>query len=63
MVLGEVISVICRYRLKLVVGEARTELVSRSPAGAKEQLIGVVHLIHLEHSLEAAFIERRVMGH
>ena len=61
--LCEVIIAICRNRLELVVGEARTELVSRSPAGAEELIVWVVHLIHLKCSLEAAFIERRVMGH
>lgn len=61
--LCEVITAICRNRLELVVGEARTELVSRSPAGAEELIVWVVHLIHLKCSLEVAFIERRVMGH
>ena len=37
--LCEVITAICRNRLELVVGEARTELVSRSPAGAEELIL------------------------
>ena len=52
-----------RHGMQLVVGEEATEMAARGPAGAKELVIRIIHLIGLEHGLEAALVERTVVGH
>ena len=49
--------------MQLVVGQLLSEMAARGPAGAKELVIRIIHLIGLEHGLEAALVERTVVGH
>ena len=52
-----------RHGMQLVVGQLLSEMAARGPAGAKELVIRIIHLIGLEHGLEAALVERTVVGH
>ena len=52
-----------RHGMQLVVGQLRSEMAARGPAGAKELVVRIIHLIGLEHGLEATLIERAVVGH
>ena len=49
--------------MQLVVGQLLSEMAARGPAGAKELVIRIIHLIGLEHGLEATLIEGTVVGH
>ena len=51
------------HGVQLVVGQAAAEVAARSPAGAKELVVGVVHLIDAEHGPEAAFVKGTVVRH
>ena len=51
------------HGVQLVVGQAAAEVAARGPAGAKELVVGVVHLIDAEHGLEAALVEGTVVRH
>ena len=52
-----------RHGMQLVVGQLLSEMAARGPAGAKELVIRIIHLIGLEHGLEATLIEGTVVGH
>lgn len=52
-----------RHGMQLVVGQLQPEMAARGPAGAKELVVRIIHLIGLEHGLEAALIEGTVVGH
>ena len=49
--------------VQLVVGEEATEMTARGPAGAKELVIRIVHLIDAEHGFEAALVKGAVVRH
>ena len=49
--------------MQLVVGQFRSEMAACGPAGAKELVVRIIHLIGLEHSLEATLIEGTIVGH
>lgn len=49
--------------VQLVVGETATEMAARGPAGAKELVIRIVHLIDAEHGPEAALVKGAVVRH
>ena len=49
--------------VQLVVGQTVTEMTARSPAGTKELIVRIVHLIDAEHGLEAAFVKGTVVRH
>ena len=61
MVVHEVISAGCGDGLELMVGEPAAEVTSGSRQGVVELIVGVVHLIYLEDSLETSFIETGVV--
>ena len=52
-----------RHGMQLVVGQLRSEMAARGPAGAKELVVRIIHLIGLEHGLEATLIEGTIVGH
>ena len=52
-----------RHGLKLVVGQFSPENTAGSPAGTMKNILRVIHTVHLEHSPQAALIERTVVGH
>ena len=52
-----------RHGMQLVVGQLLSEMAARGPAGAKELVIRIIHLIGLEHGLEATLIEGTIVGH
>ena len=49
--------------MQLVIGQRMAEQSAGSREGVVETIVGVVHLIDLKHSLQAAFVEAGVMGH
>ena len=51
------------YGVQLVVGQTASEVAARSSAGAKELVVGVVHLIDAEHGPEAALVKGAVVRH
>ena len=57
MVVHEIISAGCGDGLELMVRKTAAEMPSGSSEGVVELIVGIVHLIHLEHGLEAAFVE------
>ena len=63
MVVHEVIAAGCGDGLELMVGETAAEVSAGSSEGVVELIVGIVHLIHPEDSLEAAFVETGVMSH
>ena len=63
MVVFQMISAGLGDSVKLVVREEFAEVTAGGPAGAKELIIRVIHLVAAEHSLEAALVEGTVVGH
>lgn len=63
MVGMKVISAGCGHCRKLVVRKRASEVSACCPACIIEDIVRIIHLIHPEHSLQAAFIERAVVGH
>ena len=61
MVVHEVISAGCCDGLELMVREPAAEVTSGSREGVVELVVGIVHLIYLEDSLETSFIETGVV--
>ncbi len=51
------------HGVQLVVGQTAAEMAARSPAGAKELVFRIVHLIDSEHGPEAALVKRTVVRH
>ena len=51
------------HGVQLVVGELSAEMAARGAAGAKERIVGIVHLVNFEHRLETAFVKRAVVRH
>ena len=51
------------HGVQLVVGQPPSEMAARSPAGAKELVFRIVHLIDSEHGPEAALVKRTVVRH
>ena len=49
--------------VQLVVGQPPSEMMPRSPAGAEELIVGIVHLIDAEHGPEATLVKRTVVRH
>ena len=52
-----------RHGMQLVIRQLLSEMAARGPAGAKELVIRIIHLIGLEHGLEATLIEGTIVGH
>ena len=52
-----------RHGMQLVVGQLPSEMAARGATGAKELVIRIIHLVGLEHGLEATLIEGTVVGH
>ena len=52
-----------RHGVQLVIRQLLSEMAARGTAGAKELVIRIIHLIGLEHGLEATLIEGTVVGH
>lgn len=63
MVIFEVISAGLGDGVELVVREEFTEMTAGGPAGAKELIIRVIHLVAAKHGLQAALVEGTVVGH
>ena len=63
MVVHEVISAGCCDGLELMVREPAAEVTSGSREGVVELIVGIVHLIYPEDSLEAPFIEAGIVRH
>ena len=61
MVVHEVISAGCGDGLQLMVGEPAAEMLPGSCEGVVELVVGIVHLIDPEDSLEAPFIEAGIV--
>ena len=61
MVVHEVISAGCCDGLELMVGEPAAEVTSGSREGVVELVVGIVHLIYLEDSLETSLVETGVV--
>ena len=61
MVVHEVISAGCGDGLQLMVGEPAAEMLPGSCEGVVELVVGIVHLIYPEDSLEAPFIEAGIV--
>ena len=61
MMVHEVISAGCRDRLELMVWKASAEIPPRRCKGIVKFVVGIVHLIYLEDSLEAALVETGVV--
>ena len=61
MVVHEVISAGCGDGLELMVRKPAAEMLSGSRQGVVELIVGVVHLIYLEGSLETSFIETGIV--
>lgn len=51
------------HGVQLVVWQSSAEVAARSPTGAIELIIGIVHLIDAEHGLEATLVEGTVVRH
>ena len=51
-----------RYRLQLMVREGVPEMPSGCPQGVMEDIIGIIHAVYSEGSLEAALIEACIVG-
>ena len=52
-----------RHCVQLVVGQLFPEVPACGPAGTKELVVRIIHLIGLEHGLEATLIEGTIVGH
>ena len=63
MVVGHRASACLGHGVQLVVGQPAPEMTARSPASTVELIVGIVHLIDLEHRSEAALIEGAVVCH
>ena len=61
MVVHEIISAGCCDGLELMVREPAAEVTSGSREGVVELVVGIIHLIYLEDSLETSFIETGVV--
>lgn len=61
MVVHEVISAGCGDGLQLMVEEPAAEMLPGSCEGVVELVVGIVHLIYPEDSLEAPFIEAGIV--
>ena len=61
MVIGQVIAAHRRHSLELVVRQTAAEVPPGGRKSVIELIIRIIHLIHLEYLLQAAFIERAVM--
>ena len=62
MVVHKVISAGCCDGLELMVRKTAAEKPSGSCEGIVELIVGIVHLIHPEDSLETPFVETGVMS-
>ena len=62
MVVHEVIAAGCGDGLELMVRKTAAEMASGSSEGVVELIVGIVHLIHPEDSLETPFVETGVMS-
>ena len=67
---GECVVVVCHRAtaglgdgVQLVVGQTAAEVAARSPAGAEELVVGIVHLIDTEHGPEATLVKGTVVRH
>ena len=49
--------------LQLVIRQRMTELPTGSSQGIVETVVGIVHLVHLEHSLQTTFVEAGIVSH
>ena len=63
MVVHEVIAAGCGDGLELMVRKPASEMPSGSSEGVVELIVGIVHLIHSEHGLEASFVESGIVRH
>ena len=61
MVVHEVISAGCGDGLELMVRKPAAEVTSGSREGVVELIVGIVHLIYPEGSLETPFVETGVV--
>ena len=61
MVIHEVIAARSGDGLELMVGEPAAEMLPGSCEGVVELVVGIVHLIDTEHSLEATLVETGVV--
>ena len=59
----EIVATGCCNGVELVVRQRVSELSAGGSKGIIETIIRVIHLVHLEHSFQATFIETCVMGH
>ena len=51
------------YGMQLVIGKRPAELPTGSCQSIVETIIRIVHLIHLEHGLQTAFIKAGIVSH
>lgn len=63
MVVFQVIAAGLGDGVELVVREEFTEMTTGGPAGPKELIIRVIHLVAAKHGLQAALVEGTVVGH
>ena len=49
--------------MELVIGQRMAELSVGCCKGVVESIVGIVHLIDLEHSFQTSFIEAGIVGH
>ena len=50
------------HGVQLMIGQRSSELTSGGGKGVVEAIVGIVHLVHSEHSFQTAFIKARIMG-
>ena len=49
--------------VELVVWQRMSELAAGSCEGIVETVVGIIHLVHLEHRFQATFIETGIVGY
>ena len=50
------------HGVQLMIRQGTTELSAGGGKGVVEAIVGIVHLVHSEHSFQTAFIKARIMG-
>ena len=63
MMILEVVATGGCNRMKLVIGQRMAELSAGCSKGIVEAIVGIVHLIYLEHRFQASFIETGIVSH